>query len=220
MGALPFLVPPQSLHVLKLKLWRFGQVKSQHLLTYFITQHAFFHQPVIISCCHLAVVNYFELDRWAPLGPALAAEERTAASLGEARNPAEVGTAFASSTGCSIRRPPSAARTSASAAGRTPVAAAAHSAPLAATAGSFPFSVCFPRVHPTRPSFGLRSHNTSSPIATGSEPAKRTTAQASAELKAVRSTIRRPCFGSLVGLGEALAAVDTFGAEQAVAAAD
>jgi hypothetical protein len=197
-------------------LWP-GQVST---LTY-ILHHAtrFFHQPVIISCCHLAVVNYFELDRWAPLGPALAAE-RTAASLGEARNPTEVGIAFASSTGCSIRRPPSAARTSASAAGRTPVAAAAHSAPLAATAGSFPFSVCFPRVHPTRPSFGLRSHNTSSPIATGSEPAKRTTAQASAELKAVRSTIKRPCFGSLVGLGEALAAVDTFGAEQAVAAAD
>lgn len=197
-------------------LWP-GQVST---LTY-ILHHAtrFFHQPVIISCCHLAVVNYFELDRWAPLGPALAAE-RTAASLGEARNPTEVGIAFASSTGCSIRRPPSAARTSASAAGRTPVAAAAHSAPLAATAGSFPFSVCFPRVHPARPSFGLRSHNTSSPIATGSEPAKRTTAQASAELKAVRSTIKRPCFGSLVGLGEALAAVDTFGAEQAVAAAD
>jgi hypothetical protein len=197
-------------------LWP-GQVST---LTY-ILHHAtrFFHQPVIISCCHLAVVNYFELDRWAPLGPALAAE-RTAASLGEARNPTEVGIAFASSTGCSIRRPPSAARTSASAAGRTPVAAAAHSAPLAATAGSFPFSVCFPRVHPARPSFGLRSHNTSSPIATGSEPAKRTTAQASAELKAVRSTIKRPCFGSLVGLGEALAAVDTFGAEQAEAAAD
>jgi hypothetical protein len=197
-------------------LWP-GQVST---LTY-ILHHAtrFFHQPVIISCCHLAVVNYFELDRWAPLGPALAAE-RTAASLGEARNPTEVGIAFASSTGCSIRRLPSAARTSASAAGRTPVAAAAHSAPLAATAGSFPFSVCFPRVHPARPSFGLRSHNTSSPIATGSEPAKRTTAQASAELKAVRSTIKRPCFGSLVGLGEALAAVDTFGAEQAVAAAD